>query len=151
MQSSYKATIQQMYLQKITDKIALLQNVLNDLQAAAANETKSTAGDKHETALAMLQIEQANKRQEWSLAQSQKKELENLLRQEPSFKINSGSFIKTNRGYFYLGVSLGKLEWDGIIIQAISTLSPVGKALMGRIKGENFIVNGNSYLIESIE
>jgi hypothetical protein len=40
----------------------MLQQVLADLKESGANETKSTAGDKHETALAMLQIEQANTR-----------------------------------------------------------------------------------------
>ena len=48
------------YLQAVNDKIKELQQVLTELKESASNETKSTAGDKHETALAMLQIEQAN-------------------------------------------------------------------------------------------
>ena len=35
----------------------MLQQVLNDLKESGVNETKSKAGDKHETTLAMLQIE----------------------------------------------------------------------------------------------
>ncbi len=49
-------------LEIINAKISLLQKVLADLKESGSNETKSTAGDKHETALAMLQIEQANTR-----------------------------------------------------------------------------------------
>jgi hypothetical protein len=44
--------------------VAAVQKVLADLHHSASNETKSTAGDKHETALAMLQLEQENKRQQ---------------------------------------------------------------------------------------
>jgi hypothetical protein len=57
-----KQKIYNYYLQVINDKVYMLQQVLADLKESGANETKSTAGDKHETALAMLQIEQANTR-----------------------------------------------------------------------------------------
>jgi hypothetical protein len=57
-----KQKIYNYYLQLINDKVHLLQQVLADLKESGSNETKSTAGDKHETALAMLQIEQANTR-----------------------------------------------------------------------------------------
>ena len=56
-----KQKVYQHYLQFVNGKISLLQQVLADLKESGANETKSTVGDKHETALAMLQIEQANK------------------------------------------------------------------------------------------
>ena len=54
-----KQKIYNHYLGVINDKIKLLQQVLADLKESSSNETKSTAGDKHETTLAMLQIEQA--------------------------------------------------------------------------------------------
>jgi len=58
-----KQKAHQHYLQMVNDKISLLRQDLAGLRESGANETKSTAGDKHETALAMLQIEQANKRE----------------------------------------------------------------------------------------
>jgi hypothetical protein len=59
-------------LEVLVGKINLLKQTMNDLKESASNETKSTAGDKHETALAMLQIEQENTN----------KQLENLLSQK---------------------------------------------------------------------
>ena len=51
---SYKMKLKQKiynhYLQVIHDKVAMLQNILTDLKESGSNETKSTAGDKHETA-----------------------------------------------------------------------------------------------------
>ncbi|MEO7835677.1 MAG: hypothetical protein ABIR50_10180, partial [Ginsengibacter sp.] len=55
-----KQKIYNHYLNLINDKVVMLQKTLAELKESGTNETKSTAGDKHETALAMLQIEQAN-------------------------------------------------------------------------------------------
>ena len=74
-----KQKIYNHYLQIIHEKVHLLQQVLAGLKESGSNETKSTAGDKHETALAMLQIEQANARGQ----------LQEALLQQASFqKIN---------------------------------------------------------------
>ena len=48
------------YMPVVNDKLRSLQQVLAHLKESSTNETKSTAGDKPETVLAMLQIEQAN-------------------------------------------------------------------------------------------
>ncbi len=63
----------------------MLQQRLNDLKESGANETKSTAGDKHETALAMVQIEQANIRKQLEEALAQKVILEKIKRFQSIF------------------------------------------------------------------
>ena len=45
-------------LELIRHKIARLERALADLSEDAAGETKSSAGDKHETSRAMVQNEQ---------------------------------------------------------------------------------------------
>jgi hypothetical protein len=52
--------------------------ILNELNDSAKNETKSTAGDKHETALAMLQIEQENTRNKLKEIKEQKLQLDRI-------------------------------------------------------------------------
>ena len=59
---SFKENVYSAFAQLLNEKINNVQQILQELHRSAANETKSTAGDKHETALAMLQIEQENKR-----------------------------------------------------------------------------------------
>ncbi|MBK7589408.1 MAG: hypothetical protein IPI22_14305 [Bacteroidetes bacterium] len=56
---TFKQKIFQEFLKQIEANIASYQYTLNELKHSMANETKSTAGDKHETALSMLQIEQS--------------------------------------------------------------------------------------------
>ena len=139
------------FLQIANDKVQLLQQRLNDLKESGANETKSTAGDKHETALAMVQIEQANIRKQLEEAIAQLTFLQKLDSKITTEKITNGSLVKTNKGYFYLSVALGKAIIEDVQIIALSALSPLGKKLLGLKVGDKFELNGNVFLIEKIE
>lgn len=138
------------YLKTINDKIQLLQYTLSDLKESGSNETKSTAGDKHETALAMLQIEQENKRTQLSDALTQKAALKKTNPIVAALRIISGSLVKTNRGFFFISIALGKAFIDGISVIAISPQSPLGMQLMGLSTGDVTEINNNHYIIESI-
>ena len=139
------------FLQIIITRIQQLQNVLDDLKESGSNETKSTAGDKHETALAMLQIEQANTRAQMKEAISQKDVLEKIDQLATAKIIVNGSVVKTNRGYFFVSTALGKAAIEGITIIALSAQSPLGAKLMGLTKGDTATVNDYNYVIENIE
>jgi hypothetical protein len=139
------------YLQVIHDKVVMLQKVLNDLKESGANETKSTAGDKHETALAMLQIEQANTRVQLQEALAQKAALEKINPALSAAMIVTGSLIKTNRGYLFMSIALGKAAIDNNAVIALSPQSPLGQKLMGLKTGEAAEFNNTNYFVESIE
>lgn len=147
---SLKQKIYDQYLQLLNERIGLLQKVLDDLKESGSNETKSTAGDKHETALAMLQIEQAQKREQLHEALLQKTQLEKINPGIISSAVVNGSLVKTNRGYFFLSVALGKIIVDGLTIIALSPQSPLGMKLPGLKTGDQIQVNGNDIIIEKI-
>ena len=147
---TFKNKIYGSYLEIIQDKIQLFQNNLNELKDRISNETKSTAGDKHETALAMLQIEQENTNQQLKEALNQKALFGKM---DPTFftsKIINGSLIKTNKGYFFLSMALGKTIVDGIDVIALSPHSPLGQKIMGLKVNDTAEINGVHYIIESI-
>jgi hypothetical protein len=146
-----KQKIHHHYLQMIKDKVNILQQVLADLKESGANETKSTAGDKHETALAMLQIEQANTRAQLNKLLNQKAVLEKINPALSTVKIVNGSLIKTNRGWLYMSTALGKAKVEHITVIALSPQSPLGKKLMGLSVNDTAEINNNIYLIEAIE
>jgi len=146
-----KQKIYNHFLQAINARQEMLQQVLNDLKESGANETKSTAGDKHETALAMLQIEQANTRGQLQELLLQKAALEKLDPALAAPVIVNGSLIKTSRGYFYMSVAMGKAAVEGIVVIALSPQSPLGQKLLGLKKGAMVRVNDIEYTIESIE
>ena len=145
-----KQKIYNHYLQLVNDKVSLLQKVLADLKESGSNETESTAGDKHETALAMLQIEQANMRSQLKDALTQKITLEKIDPAISAPVILNGSLIKTNRGYLYMSIALGKAVVDGIAVIALSPQSPLGLKLMGLSEADVAEINNDQYVIESI-
>lgn len=146
-----KQKIHEHYLQLANEKIRLLQQVLDDLKESGSNETKSTAGDKHETALAMLQIEQEQKRTQLKEAQLQKAGIEKINAGIITESVVKGSLIKTNKGYLFMSVALGKAMVDAVSVIALSPQSPLGRQLMGLGAGATAVFNNNQYVIESIE
>lgn len=138
-------------METVKRKIQLLQQTLNDLKESASNETKSTAGDKHETALAMLQIEQENTSRQLENVLSQKLLLERINPTILAKQVANGTVVKTNNGYFFIGIPLGKVVVDGYTVTAISSQSPLGIKLAGLRANEAAVVNSMTYLVLSLE
>lgn len=148
---SFKENIYRQCAAIIQNKISLLQKQLHDLTDSAGNETKRTAGDKHETALAMLQIEQENNSRQLQDALQQKVILEKI---DPTLQTEQavrGSIITTNKGIFFLSLGLGKLKVEDKTIFAVSPDAPLGKLLLMKKVGDEFHFNNIFYQILSIE
>ncbi|MES2647278.1 MAG: hypothetical protein V4717_10405 [Bacteroidota bacterium] len=148
---SFKSKIYSQFQFLLNQKIQQLQLVLNDLKETGANETKSTAGDKHETALAMIQIEQANKRAQLNEFFTQKAALDKIDPLLLSSQVITGSLVKTNKGAFFISTSLGKVTLDKKEVTAISPQSPLGSKLIGLTVGNTIEVNNNHFIIEGLE
>lgn len=145
----FKEKVYNHYLSELTVKIKSLQDKLNELSESAKNETKSTAGDKHETALAMLQIEQEKIRSQHKEALEQKVQLERINIQQSRVNIAKGSLIQTNKGYFFLSIALGKSKIDNLTVFAISPQSPLGEKLTGLSVNDVAEIKGINYLVEA--
>ena len=146
----FKQKVYEHYRELLEDKILSLQKVLDDLKESGANETKSTAGDKHETALAMVQIEQANKRAQMEQLLAQKAVLNKIDPSIQSIQVVNGSLVKTQQQYFFISVALGKAIVGEKNIVALSAQSPLGKILMGLKKGNTASFNQTHFLIQEI-
>jgi hypothetical protein len=123
----------------------LLKSNLIDLNSA----TKSTAGDKHETARAMIHIEQENHSRQ--LLEAQK--IMNLLTQintKPKSFAQAGALIKTNMGLFYMATGLGKVLINKNEVYVISPGSPIGQKLLGSAPKATVIFNKRNYYIEQV-
>jgi transcription elongation GreA/GreB family factor len=148
---TFKQKIYNHYLQLVNDKVNMLQQVLADLKESSSNETKSTAGDKHETALAMLQIEEANTRTQLQEVLNQKAVLEKIDPGIAAAIIVNGSLVKTDKGYLFMSVALGKAVIDNIAVIALSAQSPLGQKLMGLKPGDHAAIHDMQYKVENIE
>jgi transcription elongation GreA/GreB family factor len=137
-------------MELMDQKLAFLQNALLDLAQGAQNDTKSSAGDKHETARAMMQIEQEKLGRQVAEAKVLKAELERINPEIVNQQVGKGSLVKTNLGYLYIGVGLGKIVVDTNSIMTLSAESPLGKQLMGLTANSSLQINGTRYLVEEI-
>lgn len=148
---SLKQKVYDHYMQVVNERLISLQKVLADLKESGSNETKSTAGDKHETALAMLQIEQANVGAQLQDVLEKKAALEKIDPALSSAKIVNGSLVKTDKGYLFISVASGKATIDGNPVIALSPQSPLGQKLVGLSTGDVATINNTKYVIERIE
>ncbi len=135
----------------VGEKILSLQNSLLELEEGSEDDTKSSAGDKHETARAMMHIEQEKITHQINEVLEQKSILEKIGIPAGVTQIKTGSLVKTNNGYLFVSVALGKIDVEKISVIILSPQSPLGIKLLGLGVNEKTEINGTHYMIESIE
>ena len=62
-----------------------------------------------------------------------------------------GSVVFTDKGNFYIGVSIGKIKVEGEQFFAISPASPIGKLLLTKKEKESLSFNNKSYVINKVD
>ncbi|HXU25982.1 MAG TPA: hypothetical protein VN698_02030 [Bacteroidia bacterium] len=137
-------------LQVVNEKIQALQSTLQELGEGAISDGKSSAGDKHETARAMMQLEQEKISRQLDELLVQKTVLQKIDATLKSWQITKGSLIKTNKGYLFLSVPLGKISVDGTDVIILSPQSPLGLKLMGLQAKSSTEINAVTYLVEEV-
>ncbi len=147
---SFKSTLHQQLLNGINEKIASFETALEALRESISNETKSTAGDKYETARAMLHIEQENVGRQLANAHKQRNELLAIEQVGSTARVIPGSLVRTNNGFFYISIGHGKMMIANNVFIALSAISPLGKVLLGSAINEVVTFNAIQYLIIEI-
>ena len=148
---TFKQKIHQHYQQLVQDRIDVFKDMILALTEDSKNDAKGSAGDKHETALSMMHIEQEKLNRKLREVLDQKVVLDKTDSTKIAETIIVGSLVKANGIFLYLSVALPKIAVDGINVIALSPQSPLGNKLMGNSLGFSFEINGTRYLIESID
>jgi hypothetical protein len=147
---TFKQKIHQYYLQLVQDRIDVFKDMIVALTEDSKNDAKGSAGDKHETALSMMHIEQEKLNTKLREVLAQKVVLDKIDATNVSKNIIVGSLIRANGIYLYLSVALPKITVDETSIIALSPQSPLGNKLLGNEVGFTFEINSTKYLIEEI-
>ena len=146
--------IKQILLRKCTqyidERIQSIQKKLNDIAESRSNETKSSAGDKHETGRTMMQLEEQKITVQLYAALDVRHTLDKINIESKNESIGLGSLAICNTGNFYLSISSGKMLIDNEIYYGISIQSPIGSQLAGRSKGDTFQFNGKTIQIKDV-
>lgn len=127
--------------QKANNYLAQDQSLLKALES----EAKSSAGDKHETARAMIQLEREKLAQLRQLNEQQRNTLAVLKSKKPFVVIALGALVNTTLGFYYLGVPANTFFYQDpqstavTPIYCISPQSPIGQLLLGKKEGDQVV------------
>lgn len=127
-----------------------IQIQINEIQESLTSETKSSAGDKHETGRAMLQLEREKAGQQ--LAEIEKIK-ENLAKVDPTKstqRIGLGSIVFTSQSNYFMAISAGQLKVEAEVFYAISPNTPIGLLLAGKKVGDPISFRDQQFTIKSI-
>ncbi len=128
---------------QINERTESLRKRSDALQESLNSETKSSAGDKHETGRAMVQLEQEKLGKQRVELEKTKMILSKVDIAKHSEKISLGSLVKTTTANYFIAISAGVFNKDNDAFFCISARSPIAKLLLGKEKGDAFSFNGN--------
>ena len=134
----------------LNQRLEAIKSTISDIQNSLQSETKSTAGDKHETGRAMLQLEREKAGNQ--LAEIQKQiEILHKINPEMSYsKVALGSLVKTTVSNYFIGVSVGEITIENETFYAISLSTPIGKLLVSKGVGDDIQFRMQKFTITDI-
>ena len=134
--------------QILAEKSATLTANYKWLSDSANVEQKSTAGDKHDTAKAMVHLEQEKLGKQLELL-NQQQQLLNQLKSKPfdskPTMIQLGSILHTNNGLFFISTFLPSFICQGISVQPISIQSPIIQLFIKQYPNSKIEFQGKAY------
>lgn len=127
-----------------------IREIMTSNKKALFSETKSSAGDKHETGRAMLQLEMEKASQQIAVVQQMKEVLHRISTEDVSEVIRLGSLVHTNKASYYLSISIGVVAVENEMYFVISSSSPIGKLLLGKRVNDIVEFNGQQIKITQV-
>ncbi|SIS38999.1 hypothetical protein SAMN05421766_101371 [Zobellia uliginosa] len=135
----------------VAERIARIQKNIEDIQMSLTSETKSSAGDKHETGRAMLQLEREKLGQQLAEAEKMKQVLSKVPKDGNTATVGLGSWVVTARADYFLAISAGEFKSRQKSVYCISAATPIAKLLFGKQIGDTVVFNGQDLKIVDIK
>jgi len=135
----------------VNERSERLKKQSEELQESLDSETKSSAGDKHETGRAMVQLEQEKLGQQLQEIDTTRGILRKINIDGSSEKIRLGSLVQTSMAHYFLAISAGAFTQNNTVVYCISTNAPIAKLLLGKEKGKRFTFNGKQHEILEVD
>lgn len=134
----------------LKERADTLHHIIAGIQESLQSETKSSAGDKHETGRAMLQLEREKAGNQFAAIQQQQQLLAKVNVDKENTVVSLGSLVKTANGTYFVAISKGLITIDNTPYFVVAPQSPIGKLLLGKKQGDQVVFNGKTIQIEAI-
>ena len=106
-EKNLKLALYQFCQANVDERSARIQSQIKELQTALDSETKSSAGDKHETGRAMLQLEREKLGQQLAEVQDLNRVMQKIDISSKKTAAALGSLVKTTKANYFLAISAG--------------------------------------------
>ncbi|PRD47523.1 GreA/GreB family elongation factor [Sphingobacterium haloxyli] len=134
---------------RVEGRVTEITFALQQAQEAIEGDTKSSAGDKYETSREMIQqdlnryhMQLSQAKKDWALLQK--------INTGVKEKAEIGAVVATEQVTYFVAISLGEQQVDGMRFMVISPSSPIGKLLLGHKVGNEIFFNGTKQQIIAI-
>ena len=134
----------------VNKRLQTVEEIISSNQKGLQAETKSSAGDKHETGRAMMQLEMEKAGQQLAGIHEMKEILSKINIAKCSNIAHLGSIIVTDAATYFLAISAGQITVADKIFFVVSVSSPIGKLLLGKSEKEVISFNGIIITIKKV-
>lgn len=145
-----KAEIHSFLMQYLDKKRQDLVGLMNALKESGEADTKSSAGDKHETGKAMVHLEQEKLSSSLLNIEEDLKRLSQLNTAEGDDFVKAGSLVFTQHATLYIGIGLGPIQIGDQQLIMLNQGAPLAKMFLGKKMGDQVVFNQQHYKIEKI-
>src|SRR5690606_20288729 len=111
----------------------------------AQNDAKSSAGDKHETSLSMMHLEQEKLNNKLSEIHHLLKQAKRLPEKSVNNMVGLGSVVETNHALFYISVAAQPIVYQNKTIICVSTQAPLIQKMIGLKHNDELTFNVLTY------
>jgi hypothetical protein len=146
----FKIMLQQKCINIIEERIHACYNAMENAQASANNEDKSSAGDKYETGRAMSHLEKDMHAKQLA---AHKKDMSVLFSISCNIiydKAVAGSFITCKEVSFFIGAGLGKIFIKNETVFLVSLNAPLAQLLYNKKINDSFLFMKKEIIIDNI-
>tara|TARA_B100000524_G_scaffold233034_1_gene123782 strand:+ start:6547 stop:7005 length:459 start_codon:yes stop_codon:yes gene_type:complete len=137
--------------ESIRQRISEASLILDGIQESIDAETQSTAGDKHDTSRELMQQERNKAAQNLQNHISMDSLVLKLKTIIVSCEVRFGSLVLTNVGWFFIGLPLGRIQFEDKDILCVSGNAPAAKLLESERVGASIKMNGMNIKILSVK
>ena len=128
----------------IEAKQLLLEKQKDALQLALTSESKSSAGDKHETGRAMIQLEREKLGNQIAEVEQNQQKLNAIKNHKSTESVTLGSIVLTDQANYFIAIAADFYELEGKKYYCISPKSPIGVLLLGKKVRDQIEFNARS-------
>ena len=135
----------------LNKRLEVIQMTISDIQNSLQSETKSSAGDKHETGRAMLQLEREKAGHQLAEVQKLNEILHKIKLEIHHESVALGSVVYSTQSNYFIAISAGEITINNDKFYAISPSTPMAKLLFSKTVGDCIEFRDTKFTIKEIQ